>query len=30
MQPYLMDAAAEEYGKGEGYEYAICHEGNPF
>ncbi len=29
MQPVLLLAARQQYGKGEGYECAICHEGNP-
>jgi len=29
MQPFLLAFAQQQYGKGEGYECAICHEGNP-
>lgn len=29
MQPFLLAFAEQVYGKGEGYECAICHEGNP-
>jgi hypothetical protein len=29
MQPYLLAFAQQQYGKGEGYDCAICHEGNP-
>ncbi len=29
MQPWLIKQAEKTYGKGEGYECAICHEGNP-
>ena len=29
MQPYLLLFAKQKYGKGRGYECAICHEGVP-
>ena len=29
MQPFLLSFAKQKYGKGKGYECAICHEGNP-
>lgn len=29
MQPFLLGFAKKIYGKGSGYECAICHEGNP-
>ena len=29
MQPFLLGFAKKQYGKGAGYECAICHEGNP-
>lgn len=29
MQPFLLSFAQQQYGKGVGYECAICHEGNP-
>lgn len=29
MQPFLLGFARIKYGKGKGYECAICHEGNP-
>ena len=29
MQPHLLDFAQDYYGKGRGYECAICHEGDP-
>ncbi|CAG0940985.1 hypothetical protein BROC_01232 [Candidatus Brocadiaceae bacterium] len=29
MQPFLLSFAKVKYGKGRGYECAICHEGNP-
>lgn len=29
MQPFLLSFAQQQYGKGEGYECAICHEGSP-
>lgn len=29
MQPFLLSFAKKQYGKGSGYECAICHEGNP-
>ncbi len=29
MQPFLLGFAQQIYGKGSGYECAICHEGNP-
>ncbi len=29
MQPFLLGFAKKQYGKGSGYECAICHEGNP-
>ncbi|MHC4267412.1 MAG: hypothetical protein ACYSWS_05915 [Planctomycetota bacterium] len=29
MQPYLLLFAEQKYGKSEGYECAICHEGDP-
>lgn len=29
MQPYLIAAARQEFGKGRGYECAVCHEGDP-
>ncbi len=29
MQPYLLGFAQQVYGKEEGYECIICHEGNP-
>jgi len=29
MQPFLLSFAKKKYGKGKGYECAICHEGNP-
>ncbi len=29
MQPFLLAFAGQRYGKGEGYECAICHEGHP-
>ena len=29
MQPYLLSFAQQKYGKGRGYECAICHEGDP-
>jgi hypothetical protein len=29
MQPFLLSFAKQKYGRGKGYECAICHEGNP-
>src|SRR5574337_1237217 len=29
MQPFLLGFAQKQYGKGSGYECAICHEGQP-
>ena len=29
MQPFLLAFAQQQYGKREGYECAVCHEGNP-
>src|SRR4030067_3550771 len=29
MQPFLLAFAQQQYGKGEGYECAVCHDGNP-
>ena len=29
MQPFLLSFAKQKYGKGKGYECAVCHEGNP-
>ena len=29
MQPWLLAQAEDRFGKGEGYECAVCHDGNP-
>jgi hypothetical protein len=29
MQPYLLNFALEQYGRTDGFECAICHEGGP-
>ncbi len=29
MQPFLLSFAQQQYGKGAGYECAVCHEGTP-